>query len=56
MNFASTFMSYAELEFKWPAYVIDVYTKYVLSTLDFLTVSHLKSIIYLYHGSEKCEN
>ena len=30
------------------------YIKYMLSILDFLTVSHLKSMIYLYHGSEKC--
>ena len=26
--------------------------KYVLSTLDFLAVSNLKSMIYLYYGSE----
>ena len=30
----------------------------MLSILDFLTVSHLKSVImiYLYYGTEKCEN
>ena len=38
-----------------PVHVIDAYTKYMLATLDFLIVSHLKSIIYLYHGSEKCK-
>ena len=27
----------------------------MLSTLDFLIVSHLKSIIYSYHGSENCD-
>ena len=32
------------------------YIKYMLSILDFLNVSHLKSMTYLYHGSEKCEN
>ena len=26
----------------------------MLSTLKYPTVSHLKSMIYIYHGSEKC--
>ena len=49
-------LSFSDLEFKWPVHVIDAYTKYVLSTLDFLTISHFKSMIYLYHGSKNCEN
>ena len=40
--------SFSELEFKWFVHVIDVYTKYMLSTLDFLTISHLKSMIFSY--------
>ena len=49
-------LSFSELDFKCSVHVFDVYTKCMLSTLDFLTVSHLKSMIYLYHGSENCEN
>ena len=30
-----------------------IYTKYMLSTLKFPPISHLKSMIYTYHGSEK---
>ena len=37
-------------------HIIDAHTftkiKYILFTFDFLTVTHLKSIIYLFHGSE----
>ena len=50
-------LSFAELEFKWSFNDVGSLNQvYMLSILDFLTVSHLKSIIYLYHGSEKCEN
>ena len=48
-------LSFTEFDFTWSVHFIDAYTcKYMLSTLDFLTVSHLKSIIYnyLYHNSE----
>ena len=40
-----SYVEFLELEFKWTVHVIDVYTKYMLFTLDFLTVSHLKSMI-----------
>ena len=49
-------LNFAELKFKWFFYVVGSVIKYMLSILDFLTVSHLKSMTYLYHGSEKCEN
>ena len=46
--------SFSEFDFKWS--VIDAYTyKYMLFILKFLTVSHLKSIIYINHGSENCK-
>ena len=49
--------SFAELEFKWPFHVVGSLNQvYMLSILDFLIFSHLKSITYLYHGSEKCDN
>ena len=52
-------LSFAELEFKWCFHVVGSVNQ--LSTcypyLIFLhTVSHLKSMNNLYHGSEKCEN
>ena len=42
-------------------YIISaVYTptlnKYMLSILKFPTVSHLKSVIYIHYGSEKCKH
>ena len=50
-------LSFAELEFKWSFHVVGSLNQvYMLSILDFLTVSHLKSMTYLYYGSEKCEN
>ena len=50
-------LSFAELEFKWSFQVGGSLNQvYMLSILGFLTVSHLKSITYLYHGSEKCKN
>ena len=50
-------LSFAELEFKWSFHVVGSLNQvHMLSILDFLTVSHLKLITYLYHGSEKCEN
>ena len=52
-------LSFAELEFKWFFHVVGSVNQVhaiQLSILDFLTVSHLKSMTYLYHGSEKCEN
>ena len=50
-------LGFAELEFKWSFHVVGSLNQvYMLSILDFLTVLHLKSITYLYHGSEKCEN
>ena len=51
-----SYVEFLELEFKQSVHVIDAYTKYMLSIFDFLTVSHLKSMIYLYHGSENCKN
>ena len=46
-------LSFSVLEFKWSVHDI---VKYMLSTLDFLTVSYLKSMTYLYRDSEKREN
>ena len=50
------FMSFSELKFKWSFHVIGSLSQvHVISILDFPTVSHLKSMTYLYHGSEKCK-
>ena len=51
-----SYVEFLELEFKWSFHVIGSLIKDMLSIPDFLTVSHLKSMTYLYHGSEKCEN
>ena len=49
-------LSFAELEFKWFFHVVGSVNQVHVTILDFLTVSHLKSMTYLYHGSENCEN
>ena len=46
-------LSFSELEFKWSFHVIGSLNQV---HVDFLTVSHLKSMTYLYYGSEKCKN
>ena len=46
-------LSFSELEFEWSVHVIDVLntTCYLYNYLIFL----LCPMIYLYHGSEKCQ-
>ena len=44
-------LSFSELEFKWSVYVIATRCYPYLNLLLF----HLKPMIYLYRGSEKCE-
>ena len=52
-------LSFAELKFKWFFHVVGSVNQVhvIYPYLIFLhTVSHLKSMNNLYHGSEKCEN
>ena len=51
MNYST--LSFSELEFKWSVHVIDTLNQLHVSILDFLTVSHYKSVINLYHDSNK---